>query len=108
MGVADHTGWQDLTSARTFEIPACKGFMLHIDNEEVRGLFTPGEEIDVFNDVDELCAKIESYLAHDEEREAMIEPAYRRCVPAYSYDERARVISEWIHQRSSDARREGR
>lgn len=107
-GVADHTGWQDLTSARTFEIPACKGFMLHIDNEEARSLYRVGEEIDVFKDVDELCDKIEYYLAHDEEREAMIERAYQRCVPAYSYDERARVISEWIEAEATPGRAVGK
>lgn len=96
MGPADRTGWQDLTSMRTFEIPACKGFMLHIDNDEVRELYAVGTEIDVFKDEEELCAKIEYYLAHDDKREAMIERAYRRCVPAYSYDERARVMSDWI------------
>ncbi|SUS08922.1 conserved hypothetical protein [uncultured Defluviicoccus sp.] len=107
MGVADHTGWQDLTSARTFEIPACKGFMLHIDNDEVRSLYTVGDEIDVFKNPDELCEKIEYYLAHDDQREAMIDRADCRCVPAYSYDERAKVISDWIHQQSGDARHEG-
>lgn len=96
MGVTDHSGWYDLVSTRTFEIPACKGFMLHVDNEEVRQLFTPGEEIDVFGNVAELCEKIKYYLAHEEIRKEMVERAYRRCVPAYSYDERARVIADWI------------
>ncbi len=50
MGPVEPKGWQDLVSTRTFEIPACKGFMLHIDNEEVRGLFEVGREIDVFGE----------------------------------------------------------
>ena len=68
--------------------------MLHVDNHEVRQLFTPGEEIDVFRDAEELCEKIDYYLAHDEVRREMVEKAYKRCVPAYSYDERARVIAD--------------
>jgi len=96
MGIVDSSGWEDLVSTRTFEIPACKGFMLHIDNDEIRELFTPGEEIDVFNDVDELCEKVKYYLANDAVREEMVERAYQRCVPAYSYDERARTIADWI------------
>lgn len=96
MGVVDGSGWEDLVSTRTFEIPACKGFMLHVDNDEVRELFTPGEEIDVFNDVDELCEKVKYYLANDALRGEMVERAYQRCVPAYSYDERARTIADWI------------
>jgi hypothetical protein len=93
MGRVRNSRWADLVSTRTFEIPACKGFMLHVDNEEVRQLFTPGVEIDVFKDADELCEKIEYYLAHDDVRRHMVERAYQRCVPAYSYDERAREIA---------------
>jgi hypothetical protein len=86
-------GWQDLVSTRTFEIPACKGFMLHIDNAEVRCLFKPGREIGVFASEDELIEKIEHYLARAMLRCEMIERAYQRCVPAYGYDARAEVIS---------------
>jgi spore maturation protein CgeB len=89
-------GWQDLVSTRTFEIPACKGFMLHIDNEEVRGMFEPGREIDVFASEDKLIEKIAYYLANPELRREMIERAYARCVPAYGYDARAGVISRHI------------
>ncbi|HEX7851710.1 MAG TPA: hypothetical protein VF485_18405, partial [Sphingomonas sp.] len=35
-GEVGSDGWQDLTSTRTFEIPAAGGFMLHVDNDEVR------------------------------------------------------------------------
>ncbi|HLF97415.1 MAG TPA: glycosyltransferase [Methylococcaceae bacterium] len=96
MGCADVTNWEDLVSTRTFEIPACKGFMLHIDNPEVRELFSVGSEIDVFRDLDELCDRIEFYLPKVDLRREMAEKAYRRCVPAYSYDERARALAEWI------------
>lgn len=89
-------GWQDLVSTRTFEIPACKGFMLHIDNPEIRSLFVPGLEIGVFASVEELAAKIRHYLAHPQERLEMIERAYARCVPAYSYSARAAEIARII------------
>jgi spore maturation protein CgeB len=56
-------GLHDFVSLRTFEIPACKGFMLHIDNDEIRQLFEPGREIDVFANEDELIAKVTHYLA---------------------------------------------
>ncbi len=92
-GPAGPCGWQDLVSTRTFEIPACKGFMLHIDNAEVRCLFKPGREIDVFASEDGLIEKIEYYLPRATLRCDMIERAYRRCVPAYGYDARAEVIS---------------
>jgi hypothetical protein len=89
-------GWQDLVSTRTFEIPACKGFMLHVDNSEVRELFEAGQEIDIFASEDELIEKIDYYLGMPELRREMIERAYRRCVPAYSYNARAATISSKI------------
>lgn len=86
-------GWDDKVSTRTFEIPACKGFMLHIDNEEVRGFFEPGKEIDVFSSPEELRDKIAFYLKRPVLRAEMIERAYRRCVPAYGYAQRAKEIA---------------
>ena len=87
------SGWEDLVSTRTFEIPACKGFMLHIDNEEVREFFTPGEEIDVFSSPEELADKIRFYLDRPELRAQMIERAYSRSVPDYSYAKRAKQVA---------------
>lgn len=87
------SGWEDRVSTRTFEIPACKGFMLHVDSEEVRTFFEPGVEIDVFSTPEDLADKIGFYLARPELRAQMIERAYARCVPAYSYAARAKEIA---------------
>lgn len=91
-GAAGPEGWQDLVSTRTFEIPACKGFMLHIDNPEVRTLFDPDAEVALFESQDEMAAKIAHYLADPGARARMIERSFARCVPAYGYDARAAVI----------------
>jgi spore maturation protein CgeB len=99
INIAVHAGrvpasgdWEDLVSTRTFEIPAAKCFMLHIDNEEIRDLFNPGSEIDVFSSGEQLSNQIDFYLARPDLRAKMIERAYRRCVPAYSYDARAQQM----------------
>lgn len=87
-------GWEDLVSTRTFEIPACGGFMLHIDNDEVREYYDVGREIDVFTTPEELADKCRFYLANDETRRRMAQRGYERCVPRYSQDNRAREIDE--------------
>lgn len=89
----------DLTTTRTYEIPACGGFMLHQRNNEVLELFREGEEIACFGSDDEMVAKVDYYLAHPDERGRLAEAAHRRCVPAYSYDERMRVLLS--HHRES-------
>ncbi len=100
MGAAAN-GWADLVSTRTFEIPACKGFMLHIDNAEVHEFFEAGSEIDTFATADELCDKVRHYLDRPDLRAAMIERAFARCVPAYGYAARARQIAELLRSRLS-------
>lgn len=90
-------GWEDRVSTRTFEIPACGGFMLHIDSEEVRDIYKVGTEIDVFSSPQELADKIRFYLRNPATRERMIERAFARCVPDYSYDMRAEQIMEWVN-----------
>lgn len=95
-GPGGQQGWQDDVSARTFEIPACGTFMLHIDNAHVRTLFDVPGEIDVFADADTLAAKVTHYLADAATREAMATRAFARAVPAYSYFEVGRAISAAI------------
>jgi len=85
--------WQDLTSTRTFEIPAAGGFMLHVDNDEVRALYEPGREIDVFSGDEQLIERIGHYLANEGERATIAEAGHARCVPAYSLEARAGEIA---------------
>jgi spore maturation protein CgeB len=98
-GPAGRYGWEDRVSTRSFEIPACGGFMLHVDNPEIRGLFDAGTEIELFSNSAEAIAKIEYYLAHPDQRIAIAQNGYRRCVPAYSLDARAAELMDLIEQR---------
>jgi spore maturation protein CgeB len=95
-GAHEGTGWEDFISARTFEIPACGTFMLHIDNADLRKCFTVGREVDCFSDASEAAAKIRYWLDNPEEREAMASRAFARAVPAYSYFQRGIEISNAI------------
>lgn len=87
-------GWQDDVSARTFEIPACGTFMLHVDNAHIRTLYDVPGEIDTFTDAAEAADKLAYYLAHPEEREAKADRAYNRAVPAYSYSARSADLAD--------------
>jgi spore maturation protein CgeB len=78
----------DETTTRTFEIPACGGFMLHERTPELLELYEEGREVAAFGSVEELVSKIEYYLAHPKERDAIARAGHARCVPAYSYEYR--------------------
>jgi spore maturation protein CgeB len=96
MGV--RPGVEDETTTRTYEIPACGGFMLHERTDEVLELFEEGKEMASFGSAGELAEKIDFYLAHPEERAAIAAAGHARCVPAYSYDNRMAEIIRW-HQK---------
>lgn len=93
MGVVPEA--RDETTTRTYEIPACGGFMLHERSDEVLGLFEEGREVACFGSARELADKIDHYLAHPDERAAIARGGHARCVPAYSYDNRMAEIVRW-------------
>ena len=99
MGRDRATGFADLVSTRTFEIPACGGFMLHVDNDEVRSLFDVPGEIDTFVSPADLLEKIRYWLANPVEREAVAARGHARAVPAYSYVERGKALAQLVEQR---------
>jgi spore maturation protein CgeB len=96
----------DETTTRTYEIPACSGFMLHESSPELLELYKEGEEVACFSSPQELAEKIDYYLAHPEERSAIAGAGHRRCVPAYSYDNRMAEILRW-HEESGRKLRSG-
>jgi len=80
-------------TARTFEVPASGGFMLHERTSEAVHYFEDGKECAFFDDADDLVAKIRYYLAHDDERRAIAEAGHRRVLSSsYSYDDRVETV----------------
>lgn len=94
-GIVQGASSGDLTTSRTYQIPASGGFMLHQRNREVLELYRENEEIACFESVEELAEKIDYFLAHPEERKAIARAGHERCVPAYSYDNRMAQILRW-------------
>lgn len=96
MGVTKEA--RDETTTRTYEIAAVGGFMLHQRSPELLELFEEGKEVASFGSVQELAEKIDHYLAHPEERQAVAAAGHRRCVPAYSYDARMSFILDYYRR----------
>ena len=101
MGVTPEA--KDQTSTRTYEIPACGGFMLHPRNAEVLDLYADRSEIVCFDSAREMAEQIDYYLANPEERFAIAQAGYARCVPAYSYEKRMVEILNWHEDRMKHA-----
>jgi spore maturation protein CgeB len=100
-GIVPGASRGDMTTGRTFQIPACGGFMLHERNHEVLDLYLEGKEIECYDSAAEAVEKIDHYLAHPAERTAVAAAGYQRCVPAYSDTSRLKELLAWHEQRTT-------
>jgi spore maturation protein CgeB len=80
------------TTQRVVEIPASGAFMLTDDAAEVRALFEPGREIDVFTTPEELRAQCERYLDDEPLRERIADQGHRRALQQADFSVAARVL----------------
>jgi hypothetical protein len=84
---------------KTFEIPACKGFMLAERSPEELGFFEEGKEAEYFATLSELKQKIDKYLQLPEERRRIAEAAYARLIRENnSYKDRAAQVIRWCEE----------
>ncbi len=90
----------DKITAKTFQIPASGGFMLHERTEEVLEFFREGEEIACFGSPEELADKIRYYLEHEEERELIRLAGHRRCIAENNLEKRAKIIIDHYYERT--------
>jgi spore maturation protein CgeB len=68
----------DTQTSRTFEIPACGGFMLMERTQEHIRLFKEAEEAEFFGNHNELLKKINYYLHNNEQRELVADNGRKR------------------------------
>ena len=88
--------------ARTFETPGIGGFLLTEWADGLDRYYTPGREIDVFHNPDELAAKIQYYLAHPAERDIIAQAGYKRTSTEHTYDRRLTDVLDFALRRRDD------
>lgn len=88
---------RDQTTARTFQIPATKSFMLHEDTLEVRTFFEDGKEILLFRGNEDMVEKIDIALKTPSLRESIREQGYQRCLrEPYDYSGAAEQVLRYF------------
>ncbi|MBQ7972878.1 MAG: glycosyltransferase [Lachnospiraceae bacterium] len=77
---------------RVLEIIACQGFVLTNYQEDLAAEFEEGKEIVMYRSLEDLVAKTNYYLTHEEERQSIIRAGYEKVMREYNYAEKLRKI----------------
>jgi len=94
----------DQVTARTWQIPAAGGFILHEHTSELEKYFVPGYEIGVFGSLAELVEKTRWFLQREQDRLNILEAGHRRCVEeGYTYRRASQEILSFHESRSESS-----
>jgi len=88
----------DGVTCRPFEVAACGGFCLSEPKKDLGVFFRLGEEVVVFEGVEDLRDKLRYYLRHDEERREIAARGRARALGEHTYEHRVREILETIRR----------
>lgn len=83
---------------RVFEATGSGAFLLTEEDPNLTSLFQAGREVATFRSDTELLEKIDWYLDHPSERDAMAEAGHRRCLADHSRPSRAIWLDRIIRQ----------
>lgn len=81
---------------RMYEITGAGSMLLTEDRRNLPELFEPGKEVVTYTGIDDCLAKLDYYLAHEDERAAVAEAGRRRTYAEHLYVHRAQTIAEWL------------
>ena len=88
---------------RTFEVPACGGFLLSVRTDEAKSFFEEDREAAYFSSPEELKEKIDFYLKNDGLRKQIAEAGYEKLKNSdYDYADRAKRIIEVFNHLKND------
>ncbi|MFQ5893947.1 MAG: glycosyltransferase [Nitrospinota bacterium] len=92
--------WHGLAASgmnmRCFDVPACGGFLLTDEVEELGEVFRPGREVEVYRDAEELAEKARYYLAHEAERRAIAARGRAVITAGHTYRHRMAALLEAV------------
>ena len=91
---------RDLTTTRSFQVPACGGVLLHEDNAEIRQYFEPEREMLLFSDDADMVAQMRRAAADPELRARIAAGGLKRSTDcAYDYRSAAGTIVDYYDRR---------
>lgn len=83
---------------RIFDIMAVGGFVVTNDKEDLHHLFTPGKDLVIFRDKQDLLDICHYYLAHEDERLAIATQGQQTVLTHHTYDHRLIAMFQAVQQ----------
>ena len=90
---------------RLYEATGSGALLLTDAGHNLAELFDPGRELLVYEDADDLTAKIAHYLEHDDERRRVAAAGQARTLRDHGYDRRMAQLAELLEDRLARRRR---
>lgn len=81
---------------RVFDIMGMGGFALTNYQPEVPELFSPGKDIEVYHDFDELAEKVAFYLGHEDARKKIAQQGYETIKANYTIEKQVEKILQTV------------
>lgn len=88
----------ETANMRIFEATGCGSLLLTERRDNLAEFFTPGVEVAVYGDEQELAGQLEYYLAHPDEAERMGARARQRCLGEHAMSRRAGQLDALIRR----------
>ncbi len=92
----------DFVNPRVFELASCGAFQMADMRGELPPLMEPGKEIETFTSLGELREKIDHYLDHPEEREAIARAGRERVLEDHTFERRMEEMLAVIFSREGE------
>ncbi|MBR0172744.1 MAG: glycosyltransferase [Lachnospiraceae bacterium] len=84
---------------RIFDMMGAGGFVLTNYQSDLLEFFTPGEDFVYYESREDLLAKLDYYLAHDDERRKIAASGHDKIAQAHTFDHRVREILDIVLNR---------
>lgn len=81
-------------SLRVFDVLGCEGFLITNYQEELPEHFLIGEDLDAYTSYDDLAAKCEYYLSHENDRKEIAHNGFEKIKKFHTYDTRLAQMLE--------------
>ncbi|EKD83493.1 MAG: hypothetical protein ACD_39C00636G0005 [uncultured bacterium] len=91
---------------RSLEIALSRSFLLSENAPGIEHYLTPGKEIAVFNDENDILEKVQYYLTHTEEREKLANNAYERALRDNDLHKQCQMVLDLLKTRITEKKQE--